>query len=133
MRMGIDAAGHDGLSSGIDHCGVSRFRAGKTGHDFAVLYENVLDLSIYGIQRVEDVAVPDNHHISWIRLNCIRLDRIRRHQTTSLGSSQIASAGQIMPQVAHEPQTSWFTTLTEPFRTSRRGFSSISFRWPAAR
>ena len=29
VRVGVDAAGHDRLSSGIDHCGVSRLRAGE--------------------------------------------------------------------------------------------------------
>ena len=43
------------------------------------------------------------------------VSRIRCHQTTSLRTSQIASTGQIMLQVAQEPQTSWFTTLTVPF------------------
>ncbi len=70
------------------------------------------------IQRIEEISIPDDH----------RLARICCHQTTSLGTSRIASTGQIMLQVAHEPQTSCSTTLTVPFLTSRRGFRSSSFR-----
>jgi len=96
MGMGVNPSRHNCLSPGINYCGIFSLRAGEGGDHLALSYENVFYLSINCIQRIEEISILDDH--SLVRICC--------HQTTSLGTNRIASAGQIMLQVAHEPQTS---------------------------
>ncbi len=118
MGVRVYAARHYRLAGCVYNYGFPRLSSRKIGDDLPALDEDVLDIPVYLVQGVEDIAALDNH--------C-------RHQTTSLLTSQIASTGQIMLQVAQDPQTSWSTTFTVPFLTSKRGFASSSLRWPAAR
>ncbi|VVB64140.1 Uncharacterised protein [uncultured archaeon] len=91
MGVRIHPTRHDGLAGGVDDFCVSLFVSIEIGDDPPALNEDVLDISVYLVQRVEDIAALDNRS---------------RHQTTSFLTSQIASTGQIMLQVAQDPQTS---------------------------